>query len=212
MSKLQGYFISFEGGDGSGKTTQSRLLQKYLKDKLNIEACWTREPGGSNIGNDVRELLAKYSQELDGYSTLLLLMASRRQHINKLIIPNIAKGNWVICDRFIDSTLAYQNVLDGISYDFIIKAHKEFAIDYWPYLTFFLDITPEIASMRMSQRSKDDYYDNLDMNKKTNLRESFLQIAKIYPERIHIIDGSKSEQDIHIDIVNIINKKLLNND
>jgi dTMP kinase len=210
MSKIPGCFISFEGLDGSGKTTQSKLLQQYLKSHLNITCLWTREPGGTKLGEDIRNLLEKYTTNIDGYTIFLLLMASRRQHINELIKPNVANGYWVISDRFIDSTLAYQKALDGISFDFILKEHQEFSIDYWPDVTFFLDISPDEANLRLSSSLTSDYYDNLVIKRKNLLRTTFLTIAKMYPDRIEVIDGSESLENIHKNIIAIINKKLLN--
>jgi dTMP kinase len=131
-------FITFEGGEGSGKTTQSKLLFEYLKSQ-NIKCIWTREIGGTEIAEKIRDIILH--NEIHIMTELLLVMAARKEHIENVILPALLGGVTVVCDRFIDSTLCYQGQSLGIAK--VLGLHKEVFGDFFPDLTFFIDVPVE---------------------------------------------------------------------
>ena len=153
--KNKGLFISFEGGEGSGKSTQIDLLKSYLLN-INFDVVCSREPGGTTEGELVRKLLVSGSVNTwDPFSEALMFNALRRQHINKIIFPSLLKGNIFICDRFVDSTIVYQGYVGTIKKTILKDLHKKFCYDLYPDLTFFLDIDPKIGLKRIKDRSFD---------------------------------------------------------
>ena len=198
----KGIFITFEGPDGSGKSTIIRKVEKYLA--LNdIEYISTREPGGIDIAEQIREvILNKNNTAMDARTEALLYAASRRQHLAERVIPALKDGKIVICDRFIDSSLAYQGYARGIGMDEVMKVN-EFAIDeYMPNLTFYLDIEPELGLERIS-KSISREVNRLDLEKidfHNKVREGYLILLKKYPNRIVKIDASQDIEGVFRDI------------
>ena len=198
----KGIFITFEGPDGSGKSTIIRKVEKYLA--LNdIEYISTREPGGIDISEQIREvILNKSNTAMDARTEALLYAASRRQHLAERVIPALKDGKIVICDRFIDSSLAYQGYARGIGMDEVMKVN-EFAIDeYMPNLTFYLDIEPELGLERIS-KSISREVNRLDLEKidfHNKVREGYLILLKKYPNRIVKIDASQDIEGVFRDI------------
>lgn len=189
----KGTFITLEGPEGSGKTTIVKMIEEYLSKK-NIEYISTREPGGINISEQIREvILNKDNTKMDPRTEALLYVASRRQHLAERVIPAIKEGKVVICDRFIDSSLAYQGYARGIGIDEVM-AINEFAIDgYMPDLTLYLDIEPEIGLNRISKNNEREVnrldLEALDFHKK--VREGYLKLLKMYPNRIKKINANQ---------------------
>lgn len=185
-------FITLEGGEGSGKSTQARLLKSYFPD-----AILTREPGGTTQAEKIRNLLldrqAKYLTETE----ILLFFAARNEHIENLIKPALKSGKMVICDRFIDSTIAYQKYGHGYNGGLIDNLESYFLENLTPNLTFIFDINPEIAFERVKSRGTQDHYEQLDMQFHHNVHQGFLEIAKNSPQRCKIIDATMSEYEIH---------------
>ncbi|MCF8462684.1 MAG: dTMP kinase [Rickettsiaceae bacterium] len=198
---LANKFITFEGIDGSGKTTQIKLLEQWFVENGH-QFFSTREPGGGKIGEKVRQIL-KEEDINDGITNLILIIAGRRDNIENIIKPNLAKGSCVICDRFIDSTIAYQNILDNIPQELILELHKLLDMSFWPDITFFLDVDPAVAKNRINARMHSDYAknDDLALELKQKLRQSFLKLTAEYPQRIKIIDANNSPEKIHQQIV-----------
>ena len=198
----KGIFITFEGPDGSGKSTIIRKVEKYLA--LNdIEYISTREPGGIDIAEQIREvILNKNNTAMDARTEALLYAASRRQHLAERVIPALKDGKIVICDRFIDSSLAYQGYARGIGMDEVMKIN-EFAIDeYMPNRTFYLDIEPELGLERIS-KSISREVNRLDLEKidfHNKVREGYLILLKKYPNRIVKIDASQDIEGVFRDI------------
>ncbi|MCY4048292.1 MAG: dTMP kinase [Hyphomicrobiales bacterium] len=191
MEGVRGYFLSFEGGEGTGKSTQVNLLRHRLEE-LDIASMTTREPGGTEIGRHVREILLHTKDEsmrLSPMSEALLFGLDRFEHLQKVIRPALEKGKWVLCDRFADSTLAYQGyVLGGDVRD--IEALNALVVGKTqPDLTFVLDIAAEKSLARAHERHEESsYYDDKIIEFHEKIRAAFLAIAKDNPERCIVID------------------------
>jgi dTMP kinase len=198
LSKPQ--FITFEGGEGSGKSTQSKLLHEYLLSK-NIPAIHTREIGGTIEAEKIRHLII-YS-ELEPMSELLLVMAARYEHINKVIIPALLEGKWIICDRFVDSTACYQSDNSGVSIAGIYELHDilmkyncgekyelkpEFVSiedrGIVPDITFFMDLSPNIGLNRATERGDANKFEDKDFDFHNKIYEKFKIIASMHKDRI----------------------------
>lgn len=195
--KYDGFFISIEGGDGVGKTTAIKTLEEKL-NKNNINYYLTREPGGSKISESIRNIiLDKNNTEEDSKTEALLYAASRRQHLVEIVLPRLEKGELVITDRYIDSSLAYQGYARGIGIKKVLLINT-FAIDsYFPDLTFFLDLSPEEGLKRISQNKREE--DRLDKEKNSfhqKVYEGYKKVIKKYKKRFVIVDASKSPNEI----------------
>ncbi|MCY6960627.1 dTMP kinase [Clostridium brassicae] len=206
----KGVFITIEGPDGSGKTSVMELLKIYLYEK-NIEYIATREPGGINISEQIRNvILDKENIAMDSRTEALLYAASRRQHMAERVIPALKNGKMVICDRFIDSSLAYQGYARGIGIDEVMNIN-EFAIDgYMPDLTLYLDIEPEIGLERICKNKQREVnrldLEKLDFHKK--VREGYYILLEKYPNRIKKINANKPIQIVFDEITKILSKKI----
>lgn len=201
-------FITFEGGDGSGKTSQAFLLAQYMQQH-NIPHVYTREPGGTKLAEKIRSILLDGTEELPAEIEFLLLTAARKDHLDNLIIPALEQEKYVICDRFIDSTIVYQGLVKGLGIDEIINTSKKFLGQYYmPDQTFFLDVKPEIAMERVSNRinagDKANHYDVKDIEHYQIIRQCFLSLETIFPARIKILDGSAPETTIHETVLRIL--------
>ena len=201
----KGKFITFEGGEGSGKTTQIELLyQKLINNGINVVK--TREPGGTVIGEEIRNILVKGpTKNITPFTELLLNSASRKEHIERLIKPNIDDGSWVLCDRFVDSTLVYQGYGHGLDIN-IVKNINQFTVgDYIPDLTIIFDIDPNDGLTRASKRKiEEDRYEKMDISFHLKIRESYLQIAKNDTKKYKIVDASLDKEIISDNIYKII--------
>ena len=165
MQKPRGLFITIEGVEGGGKSTNIDVIKRYLTDKK-IDFVVTREPGGTFLAEKIRELLVKthIEENLSDLSELLLIFASRAQHLEKLIKPTLAKGTWVICDRFTDATYAYQGGGRGLDQRKISLLEKLVQEDLRPDLTVILDLNPQVGLERAKRRGELDRFENEDMD------------------------------------------------
>ncbi len=198
----KGTFITFEGPDGSGKSTTIEKVKEYLSEN-NIDYISTREPGGIDISEQVREIiLNRNNTSMDSRTETLLYAASRRQHLIERVIPALEENKVVICDRFIDSSLAYQGYARGIGVDEVMRIN-EFAIDkYMPNFTFYLDIEPILGIERIS-RSDNREVNRLDLEKidfHNKVREGYLMLLEKYPNRIVKIDASQDIESVFLDV------------
>ncbi len=188
----KGIFITFEGPDGSGKTTAINEVIKYFEN-LNFNIVKTREPGGSELAEKIRNLILDKDNPIDKHAEALLYAASRAQHINDTIKPALDKGEVVLCDRFIDSSLAYQGVARGLGIDEVLKL-SEFAIQgILPDLTIFFDIAPKDAIQRIKDNSQREV-NRLDLEKLSfheKVYSGYKKVTDMYPKRIKVIDASK---------------------
>lgn len=217
MSAHKGFFISFEGGEGAGKTTQINQLAQYLTEKKH-KVITTREPGGTSEGEKIRQLLVQ--RDGGNWSPIaecLLIFAARIMHVEKVILPALQEGKIVISDRFTDSTIAYQGYGHGLSRDKIDELRHVITDTLEPGLTFILDIAPEDGLMRSGRRlaaealkieQTEDKYENLDIEFHQKLRQGYLDIAKENPGRCYIIDASQSIEDIQKQVQDKIDEVL----
>lgn len=186
-------FITFEGGEGTGKTTIINNLYNHLIN-LGYDVIKTREPGGSKISESIRGIILDINNtEMDFKTEALLYAASRRQHLIEAVIPALQAGKIVICDRYIDSSLAYQGFARGLGIE-EVKEINEYAINgYWPDLTIYIDLDPNIGINRI--KSNHRAVDRLDVEKisfHNKVREGYLKLVELYPERIKKIEGNVS--------------------
>ena len=203
---MNNLFITFEGGDGSGKSTQVNLLKDYF-DNLNFETIKTREPGGTPSAEILRDLLTTGKLERwTPMSEALLMWASRYEHLIHVIEPALNSGKNVICDRFYDSTYAYQGVAHNLGIDKMKKLKKIIIGDIEPDVTFVLDIDPKLGLKRSLDRPNDENrFENYDIDFHNNIRSAFLEIAKKNKDRCVVVDASLNEQEINNLIINVIN-------
>jgi dTMP kinase len=199
-------FITFEGGEGTGKTTLIKNVFDNLKSTHNIKA--TREPGGSMIAEAIRDIILNPKYEgVTPYTEALLLAASRAQHLDEVILPHLEKGDIVLCDRYIDSSLAYQGYARDLGFDFVLSINK-YATQHMPDLTFYIDLDPNIGIKRIKGRSK---YDRLDQETNAfhdKVRSGYLELLTMYPNRIIKIDGNDSIDNITSLIIKTIKEKI----
>jgi dTMP kinase len=192
---VSGLFITFEGSDGSGKSTQIELLAEYL-ESIGENAFITREPGGTKIGDKIREILLDPSNsEMDDRTEMFLYAASRTQHVSEVIRPALDAGKMVISDRFVDSSYVYQGGARGLG-EAVTEVNK-YAIDgCMPDVTFLLLLDPEISQQRMLGRSQ-DRIEAEGISYQSKVTEAYRSLAAKYPDRMVVIDASMSVDDIH---------------
>lgn len=179
QNKIKGTLISFEGIDGSGKSTQIKLIKKYLHQNKK-KALFTREPGGTLEAELIRKLILNKNKKVnfEKKTEILLLLAARYEHYKKLIEPAISKGKVIICDRFIHSTLAYQCAGNNELKKFYFKMSEPLINNFQPDLTILLDISPIKALERISKRKKNNRYDNKNLKFFSDVRKSYNELAK----------------------------------
>ena len=198
----KGYFITFEGADGCGKTTQSKLVQKYLEEN-GYDVLWTREPGAIGLGQKIRELLLHYDGDVAPMCEAFLFLADRAQHIENIIKPAINSGKIVICDRHTDSTIAYQGYGRGEDIERLTYLNNLATGDTKSDLTFVFDVSTEIAQLRVGDEKDRMEAAGIEFHKK--VRQGYLEIAKQEPHRVKIVNADNSIEDVFEDT-----KKLLN--
>ncbi len=197
-------FITLEGIEGSGKSTNIKVINNYLKDK-NINYINTREPGGSEVGDQLRNILLNTEKELSNQTELLLMLADRVNHIKTVIQPNLEKGITVISDRFMDSSYAYQGGGREMGLDNITKIIEGLNI-IQPNLTLLFDLPVEMALERAKKRSELDRFESEDYNFHQRIRETYLFLAKENSERIKIIDAAKDIKEVESQVMKELEK------
>jgi dTMP kinase len=204
MNFTDGLFITFEGIDGSGKSTQSQLLYDTLND-LGISVIQTREPGGSIGAEIIRSLLV--SGDTDRWSAeteILLFTAARRDHLEKTIQPALTKNQIVICDRFVDSTRVYQGVARADLRKTVDQLHS-IIIKKEPDITFIIDTDPEKSLTRgLARNSGEDRFEEFGLEFQKKLRDGFSQLSKTEKSRCHLINGMRSKEEVSNDILSIV--------
>jgi dTMP kinase len=200
----KGLFVSFEGIEGTGKTIQSKLLYEHFR-KTGYTVILTEEPGGTRIGLKIREvLLSVENKEITPVTELLLYNASRVQHLKEVILPALNKGGIVITDRFSDSTVAYQGYGRGIDLKLIDSLDRMVTEGLKPDITLLIDLDAETGLLRNKGINKTDRLELEDLKFHKKVRAGYLQIAAREPERIKLIDGSGSIEEIQRKIIDIV--------
>lgn len=208
-------FITLEGIEGSGKTTQIRYVVEFLQSKGH--ACVaTREPGGTRIGKQIRALLLDpESSDMDPMTELLLYTADRAQHVKQLILPLLSAGKAVLCDRYYDATVVYQGYARGLDIGLIRGLHKLILKDLKPDITILLDLPPEEGLARAWKQINSGTRTDIEsrFEKETlafheKVRSGYLELARLEPERFRVIDASKSESQVRKEILSILSSDL----
>ncbi len=208
-------FISFEGIEGSGKTTHVKHTVRFLKDKGH-DCVITREPGGTRIGKKIRAiLLDPMSKDMDPLAELLLYTADRAQHIKEFILPLLSDGKMVLCDRYYDATMAYQGFARGLDIGLIEKMHKLLFENLKPDITLLLDLPPEIGLARAWKQietgirtGEETRFEEETLSFHKKVRSGYLELAHLEPERFRIIDASKDEHGVREEIIKILDAEI----
>jgi dTMP kinase len=190
----RGRFITFEGGEGAGKSTQAKRLAARV-ERLRLSSLISREPGGTRIGEDIRSIILK-DRPQDPVTELLLFAAARAEHMTSVIRPALDEGTWVICDRFMDSSRVYQGKLYNVEADLIRYLERYTVAPDYPDLTLILDLPPAVGLERAAVRGTLSRYDAERIETHEVLRQGFLEIAEAEPERCVIIDGLLPPDDV----------------
>ena len=204
-------FVTFEGIDGSGKTTHLRLLHEHLL-KRGIDTVIAREPGGTEIGESIRQiLLHSATRNLEPLSELLLYYASRHQNLCQNILPALERGQWVLCDRYADASLAYQGYGRGVDLNFIEQLNHAVIGQRLPDLTFLLDLDPAVAIARARRRNQDRAVDESRFEMESldffeRVRQGYLTIARKDPRRFCIVSGELPVEETHQQILRLANE------
>ena len=206
--KEKGFFISFEGIDGSGKSTQIQRLGKYL-ETLGFDVIITREPGGSVGGEQIRDLLLQGAVDRWSPETeILLFTASRRDHLERIILPALDNGKIVICDRFTDSTRMYQG-MRGPSLRNLVELLNEKIIKRNPDLTIIIDINPETGLKRAkSRKTVEERFEDFGVELQIKMRQGFIKLSKEFNNRIEVVDGQQSVDELTQDICTLVKARI----
>ena len=203
-----GFMISLEGGEGAGKTSLLEKLTVYLENK-NIEFISTREPGGVQISEKIRDIvLDKENTEMDARTEALLFAAARRQHLVQKVIPALEAGKLVIMDRYVDSSLIYQGYVRGMGIDEIYQLNQFAIEDLLPDVTLYFDLSPEVGLARINKDANREI-NRLDLEKGSfhdKVREGYLLLADKF-DRIEIIDAEKSQEDVFSQVIDVLIKR-----
>lgn len=204
-----GYFITFEGGDGAGKTTLIEKLYETLNQR-GLEVIKTRAPGGTEVGKRIRELILHPNEPLVSRAELFLFLADRAQHVEEVIVPALERGHIVLCDRYNDSTIAYQGGARGFELQ-DVEALCFFATrGLVPHLTLYLDLDPEIGMSRNRKGDKDkDQIEAEDITFHQKIRKTFHQLADREPERLQLIDASKTPEAVYKEALKLIDERCI---
>lgn len=199
-------FITFEGGEGSGKSTQAKLLYSSIKN-ISLKATLTREPGGNISAEKIRKLIVESQKTvLDPLSELLLIYAARNEHLKKTIIPKLIKNEIVLCDRYIDSTFIYQIKVKKLEQRIFNYLNKIVVNSYLPRLSFIIDLDPEIGIKRsLKIKQKETKFEKLPISFHQSVRKNYILLSK-GDKRFKLLDGTKNMYELHEEIVSIINK------
>lgn len=203
---FKGKFITIEGSEGSGKSTNIRFIQEYLRTK-NIEFISTREPGGTPVAEKIRDLLLDNANtSLCDDAELLLMFAARSQHLNELIIPALESGKWVISDRFTDASYAYQGGGRGLSWQKIAQLEQWVQGSLRPDATILLDIPVELGMERVRERGETDRFEQEQLGFFNRIRESYLRLARENSQRFYIIDTQPAIEEVHKQLNSVLQK------
>lgn len=203
----RGKFITFEGCDGCGKSTQLSLFKEYL-EKQNVECIFTREPGGGSISESIREiLLSGKNTDMTDECEALLYAAARVQHLHDRVEPALSAGKLVVCDRYVDSSLAYQAYARGLGVDFVTKINAYALEKYLPDLTVFIDLSSDDAFARKKGADENDRLEQAGKEFHRKVYAGYLALAEQYPQRIVKIDGKQTPEQIFQQILAVMKER-----
>lgn len=207
LTKSRPLFITFEGGEGVGKSTQIRVFREFL-EKSGLQVVMTREPGGCDNALALRKMLVEGDADRwDGLSETLLYSAARNEHLREVIRPELKNGRWIICDRFADSTHVYQGEGRGMPYDVLEYVSNIVVKDTWPDLTFVLDMPTEDGLYRARGRQENMFenrFETIEDSFHERVRQGFLKIAKKNPQRCRVIDAKGTIEEVHERVKNAL--------
>ena len=208
MTNKRGLFLTLEGAEGVGKSTNIAFITEYL-EQHGIEYVLTREPGGTQLAEKIRDLLlAVHEEPMSELTELLLVFAARAQHLDNVIEPALATGKWVVCDRFTDATFAYQGSGRGLSVETIDQLQSMVQGELRPDLTLILDLDPEIGMERASNRGELDRFEREQQSFFRNVRQAYLDIAEAEPARCLVIDASKPLEEVKLELLAALERGL----
>ena len=209
---MQGLFITVEGPDGAGKSTLIQRLEKKLLEELTVPLVRTREPGGSEIAEKIREvILDPKNTAMDDRTEALLYAASRRQHIMEKIKPSLAEGKVVLCDRFVDSSIAYQGAGRGIGVEEVATLNRFATEDLTPDITLYLDVDAQVGLNRIASKNSNREKDRFELEAisfHNRVRNAYKVLLKKHPERIQLIDASQNADDVFNDAWKVVQEKI----
>ena len=203
---MKGLFISFEGGEGSGKSSVINVVKEKLEAD-GYKVVITREPGGVNVSEQIRNVILAVDNKMSKETEALLYAASRTEHLYAKVIPLLEEGYIVLSDRYIDSSLAYQGYARGIGIEKVLEINM-FAKEFLPKVTYFFDVRPEVGLARIKGRDKIDRLDLETMDFHQKVYQGYLEVCKLYPERVKSINGERNIEAIIADIYNDIKTHL----
>jgi dTMP kinase len=203
-------FITLEGSEGVGKSTQCALLANAISAEFGRALCVTREPGGTALGESIRSMLLDPTlPPMDAMTEVLLMFAARAEHLSKVIRPALDAGQWVLCDRFTDASYAYQGGGRGLGADAVSILEKVVQKELRPDLTIIFDLDVEVAFGRIESRGQADRFEREKRDFFEKVRQTYLQRAEHFPERVVIVDAAASIQQVHLEVRDIVRKRLL---
>ena len=205
---MRGLFITFEGGEGSGKSTVIQLLNEYLINN-GYQTVLTREPGGVKIAEQIRNVILDVNnKEMNPKTEAILYAASRVEHLDKRVLPALGNGQIVLCDRYLDSSLVYQSYARGLGIDNDEKINM-FALDHLPDITFFFDVTPDIALARIKNNHREENRLDLErMEFHQKVYEGYCKLLEIYPDRIKRINANQPKEEVFKAVLEKVEKLL----
>lgn len=206
MKNKKGYFVTLEGGEGSGKSTQLKLLEDYL-DKGGYDVIYTREPGGTPISEEIRKiLLGGKNVEMSDETEALLFAAARAQHIKEKILPAIAEGKTVVCDRYVHSSLVYQGYARGLG-EFVEKVNSYALENCMPDVTIFLDITPERAFARKGGADADDRLEQSGIDFHRRVYDGYVRMSEKFPDHFVRVNADRGIDEVFAEILDTLRQK-----
>lgn len=204
---MRGKFVTFEGCEGVGKSTQLSLIKEYCQNN-GLDFLFTREPGGNLISEKIRSIiLDRENGEMSGVCEALLYAAARAQLSESVIVPTLNQGRTVICDRYLDSSYAYQGYARGLGTDFVWEINRRAVGDAIPDLTIFLDLPPDVAFQRKGGRDADDRLENEKNDFHLKVYKGYVEASQRFPERIVRVDCSGSVMDTHRKILAVLKER-----
>lgn len=203
---MKGFFITFEGTEGSGKTTVIEKVEQYYLEK-GYKVIRTREPGGSKIAEDIRNVILDVNNTaMDSITEAMLYAASRRQHLVEKVTPYLEKGYIVLCDRFIDSSLAYQGYARGLGIDKVYQLNLIATNGILPDVTIYIDVKPEVGLSRIKSNNREENrLDKESIKFHENVYEGYRQVALMFKERFKVINGEQEREAVYNDTINVLN-------